>query len=762
MERIPSAPDKSGGVIIGKSSTIPYNNFIYHDNISNNGSNLFQKFELDEESYWPGLNNGIESTFIGSKERNMPISYPTFDKSSERMLDDVVKLFSDAKVCLNSLQYTVQNHIQKLQEEIRNQNSEDDLKIHQQLNGVERILQSGLANIHDMLELTSASVYDLNLVQQFQGEIINLATGDCIRRANDEFEARLCKQRSVIKALNRHWQEKVQELDLMQKDLQELSKSLLNSENNKTEIPEDRIISKFKDNVRVGSIEDFLSAQKEESNEVFDDNFQKSLTRPENRDFTHVKFMTKDEIINYFKSEMINMRRQHDLVLHKKTEELFRYKREIPKGLSFVRKDKEFESLRKRITDLISKLDEIRSKKIEVFVVSTDHDEISRLKSKADSFYYENQHLKKVILDTNKEVKKLSYQLANKNVKIEKIRGECEELEIEGRIRDEMYNTILRKVVDECSKKMESMNEEFRVILVNYQKERSSLEAKILNKENALSLANEENKKLQEGMNEKYTSILANFQKETSSLEAMVAEKEQQLVLANEENKKLLETMDEKCRSILVNCQKERSSLEATILEKEKILLSANEENKILKRAVHTFLASTEESRNLVDNNFENKLGICENGLSGSDDNVGCVVMSMLDLSKKFSETEAKLSKNINRSENRLESLSKKCKPLARQVASMRKNGILNQEMFDITRIELHNAENEVNILGKEVDALLRLLEKIYITISRYSPVLQYHPELLGAFMKTCNLITSLRSSELQMKEMQRKPIQLG
>ena len=150
------------------------------------------------------------------------------------------------------------------------------------------------------------------------------------------------------------------------------------------------------------------------------------------------------------------------------------------RSLLFVRKDKEFESLRKRITDIISKLDEIRSKKIEVFVVSTDQDEISRLKCKGESLYYENQHLKKVILDTNKEVKKLSYQLSSKNIKIEKIRGECEELEIEGRIRDEMYNTILRKVVDECSKKMESMNEKFGAVLVGFQKERSSLEKKNL------------------------------------------------------------------------------------------------------------------------------------------------------------------------------------------------------------------------------------------------------------------------------------------
>jgi uncharacterized coiled-coil protein SlyX len=589
----------------------------------------------------------------GSNERNMRASFSSSDARSEKLVDSLVDLFSDVKDYLSSLQSTVQNHIQNLKEEIRTLNSENAQRIDQQLNGVERSLQSGLGKIQEMLELISASVYDLNLVQQFQGEIINLTTKDCFRAVKDDFESRWCKQRSVIKALNKHWQEKVQELDFMQRELHDLSKFLLNSENNnKTENSEDRIISKFKDNVRVGSIEDFLSAQKEENVEVIDDNFQKSLIRPENRDFSHVKFMTKEEIINYFKTEMINMRRQQDLVLQKKTEELFRYKREIPKGLLFVRKDKEFESLRKRITDVISRLDEIRSKKIEVFVVSTDHDEINRLKNKADSLYYENQHIKKVILNVNKEVKKLSYQLSNKNIKLERIQRECEELEIEGRIRDEMYNTLLRKVVDECSKKMESMNEKFSAILVSCQKERSSLETKVLEKEKSLFLANEENKKMHVDMNEKCTSILANCQKEISSLEAMVAEKDKLLALANEDNKKLVEAMDEKCKSISVNCQKEMSALEATIFEKEKALALANEENKSLKRAVHSFLTSAEEGQNLVENNFENERGTCENPRE-SDDNLGCFILSLVDLSKKILETEAKLSKNINRSENR-------------------------------------------------------------------------------------------------------------
>ncbi|KAJ3670012.1 hypothetical protein LUZ60_010336 [Juncus effusus] len=657
MEQIPIISGEAVGLSIDKSA-IQNSKFNSRNKMPENGADLFERFTLDEDSYWYGLNKGLCSSNDSNDENTpdsnlSPNSDANLGKYSEILMSDLIEFFSDAKEDLNKLK----SNLKEEMEGVKTLNSEENREIDHKLSNLEKSFELGFVKIHDWFELLKAPIYDLNLVHELQGEIDNLTIKDCIRGIKDEFEAKLCKQKSVLKALNIHWQEKVSELDLMRKELTEFLKTLPRQENNnnlKHANSDGLIISKFKDNIRMGTLEDLLLHEKEEIN---GSEFENSnwIIKPENRDFSHCKSMSKEEMIHYFKSEMINMKRQYDLALQEKTEELFRYKREIPKGLLFFKKDKEFDSLRKKITDIIAKLDEIRSKKIEVFVVSTDRDEISRLKSKVDSLYYENQALKKLVLDKNKEVKQISCQLRDQNIKmsaqlrkIEKMKDEFEEMELEFNIRDETYSTILRKVVDEFGKKMEGL--------------------------------------------------------------------------------------DDKCKGVLANCQKDRASLEKIILEKDKALSLANEENRKLKGAISYFLTSKDENEKSLRNKFENNLGICENEASGSGDNLGCIIMSIMDLSKKFSETETKLSNNISKSHKRLEALSNECDPLVQNAILMKKNGILHKEMLDISHSELQNTQNEVNMLGKEIDGLLMLLEKIYVTLSHYSPVLQQHPGVIFFF----------------------------
>uniref|UniRef100_A0A0A9EG68 Uncharacterized protein n=1 Tax=Arundo donax TaxID=35708 RepID=A0A0A9EG68_ARUDO len=68
--------------------------------------------------------------------------------------------------------------------------------------------------------------------------------------------------------------------------------------------------------------------------------------------------------------------------------------------------------------------------------------------------------------------------------------------------------------------------------------------------------------------------------------------------------------------------------------------------------------------------------------------------------------------------------------------------------MLEIRCSELQKAEAKVAILGNKVNAHLSLLEKIYVTLNRYSSTLQHHPALLDAFLKTCKLVADLRSKQ--------------
>lgn len=56
----------------------------------------------------------------------------------------------------------------------------------------------------------------------------------------------------------------------------------------------------------------------------------------------------------------------------------------------------------------------------------------------------------------------------------------------------------------------------------------------------------------------------------------------------------------------------------------------------------------------------------------------------------------------------------------------------------------------QVDLLGDEVDALLRLLEKIYIALDHYSPVLKHYPGVSRICLPGMSLITS--SSDVLIK----------
>ncbi|KAF8392088.1 hypothetical protein HHK36_022429 [Tetracentron sinense] len=82
----------------------------------------------------------------------------------------------------------------------------------------------------------------------------------------------------------------------------------------------------------------------------------------------------------------------------------------------------------------------------------------------------------------------------------------------------------------------------------------------------------------------------------------------------------------------------------------------------------------------------------------------------------------------------RLDEVKYQLDPLVELVASLRKKELLYREAFMRRCYNLQKAEAEVDLLGDQVEALLGLLEKIYITLNHYSPVLQHYfgLDLLG------------------------------
>ncbi|XP_024009106.1 WPP domain-associated protein-like [Eutrema salsugineum] len=78
----------------------------------------------------------------------------------------------------------------------------------------------------------------------------------------------------------------------------------------------------------------------------------------------YLRQLSREQLINHFKSEMNQLRREHDYAMQEMTEEYFSIKRRYLKleecgSFSSLKKDKEFDLLRKKIPDIISKLDKV-------------------------------------------------------------------------------------------------------------------------------------------------------------------------------------------------------------------------------------------------------------------------------------------------------------------------------------------------------------------------------------------------------------------
>ncbi|VAI37580.1 unnamed protein product [Triticum turgidum subsp. durum] len=567
------------------------------------------------------------------------------------------------------------------------------IEIDERFNALKLLLAVVFRQARDMPGLTNPSVSDLQWEHELQLEIIGITVGECIAGLQEELERKLYEQISVTNIMSKNWQEAVSQFAAMREDLGALSKLMLPS------VPESHIShskqessgsksNKWKYLFGKKTKEDHAAARTEESKSF---RKQKSMVISEKSDFRHLNAMTREETISYFKSEISKLKRAHELALQEKTEELFKLKRE--KGSLALQNDVEFEPLRKKIPQIIARMDQIMSKNIKAPTFHTTHDELDescRLASKIDSLYYDNQHLRGLLVDNMKDVKELSSQLseASRDIslqlsseqeflrQIEKSREEQEDLRIEGDVTDGLYRTVTRSLLDDS---MDDMREA------------------------ALS-----------------------FDAKLSSLEAVISEKEKALCLSNEENRKLKEKL--------------------AALEKERLFQEHHEDPEVIKQeSAEMILRDIEVEPNNTspgrscetpkqDLQYDELLKL--NGSvtdydgaltkNGQEKQLEYILVSIMKLSKEFVEIEQKLS--TEKTENRSEDLTDHCSHMVKQAVVLTKVGLWYKQMLETRRSELQKAEAKVVILGDKVNTHLSLLEKIYVTLDHYSPTLQKYP----------------------------------
>ncbi|KAG0547315.1 hypothetical protein BDA96_01G069100 [Sorghum bicolor] len=601
------------------------------------------------------------------------------------------------------------------------------IEIDERFNALKLLMGSVFRQAREMLGSVNSSVSDLQSENELQLEVFGAVIGECVSGLQEELERKLYEQISITNTMSRNLKEAITQFAAMREDLGALCKLLLplvpeaHISNGKNESPGNRsnrwkynFFGKKPKEDRSPRPEDSKSFKKQKS-------FGAKDVISEKSDFRHLNGMTTEQVISYFKSEISKLKRMHESALQEKTEELFRFKRE--KGSHSLKNDIEFEPLRKKIPEIVLRMDQIISKNIKIPAICMTHDELDercRLMSRVDALFYENQHLRGLLADRTKDVKALSSQLSEASTElslqlsseeellrqIDKVREDCEDLRIECDVREEMYQTVTKQLLDDYKDNMDGA-------ALNLSAKLSSLESAVSEKNKALCLYSEENHRLKEKLAELEKERLIHDHREVPE------------VIKQESTEIVLRDIEVEPRT----SPRQSNGNDLQYDELVKLNSSLQQTSGILKEMDNK---NMDRSNSFTRNEQEKQLE--------------CILVSIMKLSKEFVEIEKKLS--AERTESRSEDLSDHCSHMVRQAVVLTKIGLWYKRMIEARRSELEKAEAKVMTLGDKITAQLSLLQKIYLTLDRYSPTLQQHPGLLDSFLKTCKLVADLRSKQ--------------
>ncbi|URE40528.1 hypothetical protein MUK42_06558 [Musa troglodytarum] len=641
---------------------------------------------------------------------------------------------------------------------------------------------------------------ELQWEHELQREINTIVLQDYVRGLQDEYETKLYHQTVFINNSNKNWQKKASELKAMRDELHAIMEEVNYHENF-----EEWTVTKRKDHFPAKVLGNHNFPSQPEENETM--MMEKSGDSGENMlDFAHLNHMNKEELLFYFKTEMTKMRRRHDSALLEKTEELFRLKREFLKerGSSVLRKDKELEHLREKVPGFILKLDEILVEKEMLLELYNHDDELQSFKEKNCSLVYENKRVRNLLMEKTNELKCLSAQIsdaesqkalhssaeANYLNQLRKLASVIEDVKTETNFRDQLCNIMLRGLIDEhrCVMQdteikikllMEINNTIFRGVICDaitcmnptiskYSKEKLSLEALLLQKENALRSEIEENSKLKQDV-ASLSSSMKEKENLNMSFEATLLEKENALRLEIEKNCELKQVIASISSSLEEKEQLASESGSTLMQQKQQLDIVHRElsmlrdhksmrEEQLSRCKLELISLTTRLNKTLQQNHYYELeldklneklklvsdalieeetqktmlLGVIEEKDGEQVKQLRSISEAMMELSKGLADLERHLIESSKRNESRLKVLSHQLNPLVQLASKQKKNRFLYKKKFETSWSNLQKAEAEVDLLGDDVEALLGLLGKIYLALDHYSPVLQHYPGNFG------------------------------
>lgn len=333
--------------------------------------------------------------------------------------------------------------------------------------------------VEEMVHSSKASLCKWQSEQEFQAEIESMVIGNCIRSLEQEFEEKLWDKFCGEKSINLLGM--MNEISSLRQELDAISKSLIISDvgqlsSHASFDGEEWSNSKKSDHFHCK----LLSNHATTSSSIREENgkHEESQTNVlENSDPHRFKDMSKEQVSSYYYNEMSKMKRNHESKVQEMTEEYFSLKREFLKerwSSLPSKKDKEFDILRKRIPEVILKLDGILTGNEKIPLFDNNADSLCSLKNRLEMLLVENRQLKDFLTDKKKEIKGLESQLSDAKLKIStyssseaKLLNRIENLEdvqIEASIGEDVFNCIVREMMGQIKCGAEDSNLEYSVM----------------------------------------------------------------------------------------------------------------------------------------------------------------------------------------------------------------------------------------------------------------------------------------------------------
>ncbi|KAK1281438.1 hypothetical protein QJS04_geneDACA014238 [Acorus gramineus] len=653
-----------------------------------------------------------------------------------------------------------------------------EIKCSSLFNGV----NSELERISDKLVEMDESVGNLKTILEVRNKKISA----------EEMKSRE-KKDLLFRELNKNWLAKVGKLTSLRHELDSMSRSLLSSESGHLsssgshESLEDLSFSKRRD-VFHRKAHLMAFGNHHDGNGTSEKHDETKITALD--ESAHLKHMTKEDLISHFKKEISEMKRNHESQIHEITEEYFSLWRDYTKerNLSPFKKNKESELMKKKITEVVSKFDDIfiESKKLPVALETFEN--VLTLKNRNDILVHENQKLMELLANERKVVESLSSRVSDAvnqmqcqsvaevslEKQIEKQKCVVEDLKLEALIREDIYQFVLRDAINGQRCELDDLvietlvmqdiynvivsntvigaEETINLLVMEHDREKNHHEAILLENEQALAseikekeelrqelaslslLLQEKDRLSSEAMSEwiqlkvAYDLVceeLNMLQDQAGIQEKLMMKKQEELEMISGDLNEALEKVQqykvemsrkdqklEAALSVFKEADKQRTDMETVLND----LKEADKQRSEMEAVI-------EEYQNTISAAFvkEHEQGKQIKSLTNCVQGFALTIMDM----------ESSITKKIVENDSRLENLTYQFQPLVKQADLLKKKALLYKQRFDRKCSDHEKAEYEVDVLGDEVDALLSVLEKVYIALDHYAHVLQHYPGIM-------------------------------